>query len=289
MNKLALNLICITALLFVACKQEVVQSIPDENEYFSTIVLSDSTKLHKLVIKGADTYIKELNGEYYFSEDLTITKEQFNILLKMTNPSLSTTERATITRNLSQTWPNKTVFYKLPVQGSLSTNNYNIFLANIQNAFDLITAETSVRFVERTTQPEYINFVFSLTSNSSPLGWSRGRVNQINIYNITYPAIIAHEIMHSMAIMHEQTRPDRDSFIHVYIERVPLQARINFNIMPGYVNHGPFDFESVMLYGSFDFSIDRNLPVLTRLDGSTWNSQRARLTPGDYAGINALY
>ncbi|WP_206367873.1 M12 family metallopeptidase [Sphingobacterium chungjuense] len=288
MKKQTIYLICFTVFLMGACKQELVQSVSDESEYFSTTVLSDSTKLHKLIIEGNDTYVKEVNGEYFFSEDLTITKEQFDILRKMTNPRLSTTERATITRNLNQTWPNRTVFYRLPEQGSLSANNYNIFLSNIRNAFNLITAETSVRFVERTTEPEYINFVYS-NVNSSPLGWSRGRVNQINIFNITFPAIIAHEIMHSMAIMHEQTRPDRDSYIHVYIDRVPVAARNNFNILPGYVDHGAFDFESVMMYGSFDFSIDRSLPVLTRLDGSTWNSQRTRLTAGDYAGINALY
>ena len=44
-----------------------------------------------------------------------------------------------------------------------------------------------------------------------------------------------------------------------------------------------------MMYKSTDFAIDPNLPVMTKLDGSTFGKQRDGLSAGDYAGINHLY
>lgn len=117
----------------------------------------------------------------------------------------------------------------------------------------------------------------------------KNRVNGIKIYNTTYPAIIAHEIMHSMGIMHEQCRPDRDQYIIVDTNRAQEGSRHNFNLYNDYAGHGEFDFGSVMMYKSTDFAIDPNLPVMTKLDGSTFGKQRDGLSAGDYAGINHLY
>ena len=88
----------------------------------------------------------------------------------MANPDISTVERSTIVSSFIKTWPNATVYYTLPSQGSLSTQAYNTFLTNINKAFDMISSKTSVKFIQRTNQPEYITFTYS-DGNSSPLGW----------------------------------------------------------------------------------------------------------------------
>ncbi|BBQ08993.1 hypothetical protein JUNP353_3564 [Elizabethkingia anophelis] len=248
----------------------------------------NGTTIHKLLINGAYTYVNEVNGEYFYADDITITAEQFNQLKRMANPDISTVERSTIVSSFIKTWPNATVYYTLPSQGSLSTQAYNTFLTNINKAFDMISSKTSVKFIQRTNQTEYITFTYS-TGNSSPLGWVKNRVNGIKIYNTTYPAIIAHEIMHSMGIMHEQCRPDRDQYIIVDTNRAQEGSRHNFNLYNDYAGHGEFDFGSVMMYKSTDFAIDPNLPVMTKLDGSTFGKQRDGLSAGDYAGINHLY
>ncbi|WMC08862.1 MAG: hypothetical protein PQ275_34810 [Elizabethkingia anophelis] len=248
----------------------------------------NGTTIHKLLINGAYTYVNEVNGEYFYADDITITAEQFNQLKRMANPDISTVERSTIVSSFIKTWPNATVYYTLPSQGSLSTQAYNTFLTNINKAFDMISSKTNVKFIQRTNQTEYITFTYS-TGNSSPLGWVKNRVNGIKIYNTTYPAIIAHEIMHSMGIMHEQCRPDRDQYIIVDTNRAQEGSRHNFNLYNDYAGHGEFDFGSVMMYKSTDFAIDPNLPVMTKLDGSTFGKQRDGLSAGDYAGINHLY
>ncbi|WDF67440.1 M12 family metallopeptidase [Sphingobacterium oryzagri] len=272
-----------------SCKQ-AIRELPEEDaqDNYSKIQLAGDTTVHKLRIDGQYTYVNEVAGIYYYAEDMTITDEQFHLLMKLTNSKLTTTERATITTSLTSLWPDNTVFYRLPEQQSLSDANYRTFLNNIQVAFNMITAQTDIRFVAQTDQSEYVQFVYA-TGNSSPLGFSRNRVNNVRIASINTPAIIAHEIMHSLGMRHEQCRPDRDEYIHVYVDRAQAASRNNFNIYAGYIGHGDFDFQSVMMYSSFNFAIDPNIPVMTKLDGTTFERQRTRLTPGDYAGINALY
>lgn len=269
-----------------SCRSDIENA--QTNPMDHTTAKLDNTTVHKLLINGTYTYVNEVNGEYFYADDITISSEQFNKLKMQANSELSTSEKSTIVSSFIKTWPNATVYYTLPSQGTLSTQNYNTFLTNINKAFDMISSQTSVQFVQRTNQTEYITFTYS-TGNSSPLGWQQNRVNGIKIYNITYPAIIAHEVMHSMGIMHEQCRPDRDQYIIVDVNRAVEGSRHNFNLYNDYAGHGAFDFGSVMMYQSTDFAINSSQPVMTKLDGSTFTKQRTGLSAGDYAGINHLY
>ncbi|SHL50889.1 Ricin-type beta-trefoil lectin domain-like [Chryseobacterium carnipullorum] len=284
-SKLLLLSVCLL-LALNSCRSDIEST--QANSMDHTTAKLDNTTIHKLLINGTYTYVNEVNGEYFYADDITITPEQFNKLKTQANSELSTAEKSTIVSSFIKTWPNATVYYTLPSQGTLSTQNYNTFLTNINKAFDMISSQTSVQFVQRTNQTEYITFTYS-TGNSSPLGWQQNRVNGIKIYNITYPAIIAHEVMHSMGIMHEQCRPDRDQYIIVDINRAVEGSRHNFNIYNDYAGYGAFDFGSVMMYQSTDFAINSSQPVMTKLDGSTFTKQRTGLSAGDYAGINHLY
>ena len=62
--------------------------------------------------------------------------------------------------------------------------------------------------------------------------------------------------------MHEQSRPDRDSYVSVLMENVEPGAQGNFKKASNdtYSGRGtPFDPESIMIYGSTDFGIQDSL------------------------------
>ncbi|MDE5430706.1 M12 family metallopeptidase [Elizabethkingia meningoseptica] len=281
-------------LLLNSCKSEIEQNTEGSPGQLAQL---DNTTIHKLVINGNDTYVNETDGKYFFADDVIISPEQFNYLKKLSITGTSTIERSTIAKSFARTWPNGVIYYRIPDQGSLSNQAYDMFKRNLDIAFNMISSRTNIEFVERTNQAEYLHFqsASSIVGNNSPLGWRGDEAyngslhNTINIYNYNIPAIIAHEIMHSMGIMHEQCRPDRDQYMIVNTSRADQRALINFNIDPTMSGYGDFDFGSVMMYGPTDFAIDPSRPVMTRLDGSLFTKQRNNLSDGDYAGINHLY
>jgi len=147
-SKLLFLSVCLV-LALNSCRSDIENPQADSIEHTTTNL--DNAKIHKLLIDGKYTYVNEVNGEYFYADDITISPEQFNVLQKQANPGTSTAEKSTIVSSFIKTWPNATVYYTLPSQGSLSTQNYNTFLTNINKAFDMISSQTSVQFVERTT------------------------------------------------------------------------------------------------------------------------------------------
>lgn len=289
MKKLLLLLLCgLIILVSNSCKSETdMTSVGDIN--YKSSLLNDGTIIHKFNINGKDIYVNEKDGVYYYAEDMIISQEQFNILRSQANTNATTIARSTIASSFAKTWPDGIIYYQMPIKGSLSTKHYETFKKNIDSAFNMISVKTDIQFIERTTQEEYISFVYSENSNSSPVGWTKGKINQIKIYNTTYPAIIAHEILHSMGFKHEQSRPDRDKYMIVLLNRVKPGFEHNFNTSSDFSGYGKFDFGSVMMYQSTDFAKDPRKPVMMKLDSTTFTKQRTHLSDGDIAGINHLY
>ncbi len=301
MKKKVLIMIGFTVLALNACKPEM--EVSEEKSSLESKKVNGEI-IHKFVINGNDTYVNEKDGIYYFADDIIISPDQFNYLKKLAVSGNSTIERSTISRSFAKTWPNGVVYYRIPDRSvlnrrlentgrQLNDHDYTTFTQNIDRAMNLISSQTGIQFVERTDQDEYLYFQSNSEVNNSPIGWRayspQVLFNRVNIVSRDSPGIIAHEIMHSLGIMHEQCRPDRNQFVTINLENVLEDARHNFNIDPNMAAHGDFDFGSVMMYGSSDFAINPLTPVITRVDGNTYVKQRQRLSDGDYAGINHLY
>lgn len=274
--KTRLALCLATALVFTifGCKKAI-----DSN---TTADKPETDQIHTFTIDGNKIIIKEINGVYYFADDMTLTPQQFNLLKANSNKSMSTTERALIINNLVKRWTNAVVYYDLTSLGADTSWSLKA-MANISRVSPIV-------FVKRTSQANYINFVKG-TGNSSSVGMVGG-AQTLNIYNYNYPGIIMHEIFHALGVNHEQCRPDRDSYAIFYPENVPDDKEFNFNKLSASSNTtvGPFDFESIMMYEPYAFS-NTGQPSITKLDGSTYQSSypTSNLSPSDIAGINQMY
>lgn len=175
-------------------------------------------------------------------------------------------------------------------------NSYTKYL--IRQALKHWEAKTNVRFYNATGQPTHddkynIDYPYIYFCNGEGNNSSIGRIGGkqvIHIAKYQTMGIVAHEIGHAIGLYHEQSRNDRDNYITVNINNVVPKYRNNFDkITKNYYNMGAFDFSSIMLYSSYDFAIDRNIPTMKKKDGSTFVGQRNGLSDGDRRFPNYFY
>ncbi|MBX3376735.1 MAG: hypothetical protein KF678_07000 [Phycisphaeraceae bacterium] len=144
-------------------------------------------------------------------------------------------------------WPGGIIPYT--VDAAVTQQNRD----RLRAAMDELESVCGVRFVPRTNQTNYVN-VRNGTSNSSSVGMIGGQQTLTMVsWHVHY--IIVHELMHAMGVWHEQQRADRDQYVFINFANMQSGYEGNFTIRPNASPHGPFDFESVMMYDDCSFSL----------------------------------
>ncbi|HEY5909140.1 MAG TPA: M12 family metallopeptidase [Verrucomicrobiae bacterium] len=132
----------------------------------------------------------------------------------------------------------------------------NVTAENQTHAIDAMAlweAEANINFRPRgLLDTSFVHFQNS-TQNNSPVG-PQPFGNTINIFNWHQPYTIAHELGHTLGFWHEQSRPDRDSYIRIETANILSGEEHNFEKQNDASFYGPYDFDSVMHYGACDFT-----------------------------------
>ncbi len=277
----------LTALLFtISCTKEQVNEQPTNTPEKKDCHCSaeGANRPGELVTltnqqTGKPFTLKKAGDDYIMGGDMLLTPEQLDILKGVQKPEPG---GRTFRGEFAKLWPNRTVFY------TVNVNEADPW--SIQEAIDHWEANTNITFVQRTNQPNYVEFVDGPSCESN-VGMKGGR-QEIRLSWLCTTGSIIHEIGHALGFFHEQMRDDRGNWINVHTANIDPDALINFKTytqlgIPG-AEIGTFDFGSIMMYDSHDFSVN-GLPTITRLDGSTFNSQRIGLSAGDIETYNYMY
>ena len=269
-----ISILFLSCVLFCACESNLYLE-PQINKSLETTRSVEVDSVHKEIITlSSGITIAKIGEEYYLSEDILLSEEQVAEL----NQSNA---RSAVLNNAVKYWKDGIVYYTID-------ENFNS-PSNAIAAMNAISEATSVRFQPRQSwHPDYINFK-NHSSNNSYLGKTGGK-QDINIYNYQYVGIIIHEICHALGIYHEQCRSDRDNYVSIYSSNISSGSEHNFQIYGGGLGFdiGAFDFNSIMLYSSYDFS-KNGAPTMVKKDGSTFIGQRYALSAGDILGIESIY
>lgn len=191
--------------------------------------------------------------------------------------------------NLVSRWPLGRVPYVISSAFSATE------VATIRSGMALVQNQASVSFFGRTTETDFIEIIKS-TGNSSALGRTGGR-QTLRLAADQSAGTAAHELLHALGFFHEQSRSDRGNAIQIVWSNIIDAKEHNFRtyIQDGFAgrDYGTFDFESIMLYPSVisdpTFAVNTSLPVMTRLDGSSWTSQSSNLSTGDANALRDMY
>ena len=149
----------------------------------------------------------------------------------------------------------------------------------------------NVQFVPHTNQTHWIlftyntNWIDNVSSSTNP---------QVVTISSLSRAQVCHEMGHSFGFTHENIRPDRTNYLTVLSNNATAGNLQFFQIDPGSVTNGPYDFESVMHLG-WDFG-STNPGVLATQQPKPPYFPRHQfrmgnycLSPGDRAALAYLY
>ena len=234
--------------------------------------------VEKGTLYGQAVEFSRINGDPVFEGDIILTPEQLTEADRG-----GATEGAGRTK-MSSRWPYNTVYYKIDAALPLLSKT------RVAEAIAYWQANARIKFVVRTTQPNYVTFRPG-SGCSSSVGMVGGQ-QYINISTGCSKGSIIHEINHTLGVWHEQSRKDRDANVKIHWANISPGYDHNFKTyiergVDGF-DHGPFNLGSIMMYGPYSFS-KNGLPTITRKNGTLYTVQRDALSAGDKATFVTMY
>jgi len=234
-------------------------------------------ELVEVNLEGITITCEKVNEMLFFQNDILIEPS----FLKSTALNVDDQSNNIINR---RRWIENTVYFTVddsyPIEKRI----------DIVRAFDLFK-ETNIKFVERTNETDYVEIKYEIGGGCfSNLGRAGGKqVIQIDSWGT--PGNIAHEIGHTLGLLHEQSKHNRDDFVIVNFSNIQENKRHNFYKYPfSEIYSNGYDFESLMGYPSkTGFEIDESKYSIVKLDRTPFGAQRQRFTDTDLSLINFLY
>ncbi|MCL8535440.1 M12 family metallopeptidase [Chryseobacterium gallinarum] len=216
------------------------------------------------------TYVRK-DGKNFFQGDIVLTDEQLDGSQKKGGASYSL-------------WPSGNIYY------TIASNMGSINRDKIINAINQYNSYTNTKWIARTNQSNYVQFIFGSQTGSD--GWAhigyRGGVQTISLDQYISVGSVIHEMGHTVGLYHEHTRQDRDQYVRILWDNIQSGQSYNFDKYTSGVDIGPFNINSVMMYWPTSYSRNGQ-PTITRANGSSFTYTRTGFTTGDINTINAMY
>ncbi len=149
-----------------------------------------------------------------------------------------------------------------------------------------------IQFVPRGTQADYVNFDFDPNDLSgqceSNVGHVGGEQTTSGSASCSLGTLL-HEMGHVVGLYHEQSRPDRNTYITVNFGNVIKGSESNFDqLTDNFQDLGLFDYASIMEYIPFAFSRNGG-PVIETIPPGMPLSNQTGYTAADIDGVKRLY
>jgi hypothetical protein len=176
-------------------------------------------------------------------------------------------------------WTNNTVPYVINANSNTR--------AQVLQAVEYYNTKTNLRWVARTTQTDYVEFI-----NGSGCWSYVGRIagkQQISLgSNGCGVGGALHEMGHALGLHHEQSRPDRNQYVRVRLDLIPDNIEYNWAVESEARGFGSYDFYSIMHYG-LTYKGTQVIEVLSPGVDQSKIGNGSALTVTDISGVNYLY
>lgn len=162
---------------------------------------------------------------------------------------------------------------------------------------------TAIAHIETRTYVEFIEIFDPLQYHVLITDDQEGCYSDVGYYGFPYsyqllnlqryycerPSTAIHELLHTLGMWHEQSRSDRDEYITVFYQNIATENAHNFDKEENSTDIGAYDYDSIMHYSRFAFSVARGRPtILPKRPGVTFGRQED-MSAGDVITINTIY
>jgi uncharacterized protein (TIGR02145 family) len=255
----------------IGCEEDKQEVIDQKSEYFFEQAFPGvKGELQDFIINEDTITVEKIGDKNVFQGDIILTEDQLKT---------RSTKGAGLF-SIAYRWVDNTIYYT--INEALQSTNTRII-----DAIGHYKEKTSLKFVERTNQANYVEFIWDRDGCYSYLGMIGGK-QVIGLADWGNAGTVIHEMGHTIGLIHEQSRSDRDQYVIIYFENILAGKGHNFTTSNTLYKTPLFDFSSIMLYSSYAFS-SNGLPTITKLDGSTFNANREDLSEDDINIINLIY
>jgi hypothetical protein len=187
-------------------------------------------------------------------------------------------------------WPLVGTQYQIPyviASGSGNTTTLNSAIAQFNATF------SNIQFVAYTNQTDYVSFYFDPNNTSGECEAVVGRQGgeqQVGGSATCTLATVLHELGHTIGLWHEQSRPDRNTYVSVNYDNLIKGSISNFNqIYDNAQTFGTYyDYASIMEYPAFSFSRNGG-PAIESIPAGIPLSNQNGYSTADIDGIERLY
>jgi len=229
-------------------------------------------------------WVKEMENIHLFQGDMILSPDQMIAVRKLSGNAFGSI------RDRTKLWPtDRPIPYT--VDASLKHNRKAV--QAIRDAVADYHRYTCIRFEEASSASSWGVRFFSGSGCRAPVGYGGNRVHSISLGKGCWTKGIAiHEMAHTMGFFHEHARPDRDNFIRVHWNNIPMFIQTQFlkESTRAVDSLGtPYDYLSVMHYhqkafGGNKITIETLHPKYQKLIG-----HQRRFSEMDIKQMNLLY
>lgn len=230
----------------------------------------------------------KINGKYIYQGDIILTQKQINRLTNSKGAGI-TDDWHWLWFGTTKYWPDNIVYYTMED----CLNDDKRIIGAIQH-WEEKTSLKFIKIIEESSQDNYVKFMWDANGCGSNLGMI-GNKQEVQIADWASKGNVIHEIGHTIGLIHEQSRNDRDQYIKVYDDNIKVDWKKQYEIQIGStISTTKFDFGSIMIYGGMTndktVAFDITKPVMTKLiDGLPWDAQRTGLSAHDITIVKKMY
>uniref|UniRef100_A0A8D0ARA0 Metalloendopeptidase n=2 Tax=Sander lucioperca TaxID=283035 RepID=A0A8D0ARA0_SANLU len=186
-------------------------------------------------------------------------------------------------------WPKATdgnVYVPYRISNQYSTRERDTIIQGLRS----FAQSTCIRFTPLANGQEDFVDIQSLGGCFSYIGRrGRGQVLSLMRQGCVFLEVIQHELLHALGFHHEQNRSDRDQHVRIQLQNVIPGMESQFTKVETRNLGTPYDYGSVMQYGRFAFSRNRQPTIVPIPDNNVDIGRATQMSPNDILRVNRLY